>query len=310
LATGGGEPTEPWAALGSFGAYSTEPPAGYAWSDISYVIGGWARKQVFVDAEGWMITGDEAAWAQQHGSWIAHEEGSAPGTVAFDCARCHTTGYRPEGNQAGLDGAVGTWEAEGIQCERCHGNGSQHVADPYAVSMPIDRSAELCGACHVRDNTDTIQAEDGFVRDSQQWTELFHGKKHVMDCVDCHDPHQSAHHQHELNPDKGMQVPCESCHFEQAAQQGSAVMAGFAGCTGCHMPQTVVVAMESHSSEGDHPGHSFAINLDLDAGQVDGDTAKPWISMGFACRSCHSEGGGWTNYSDAELLEEAVGYHD
>jgi hypothetical protein len=311
LATGGAEPTEPWASLGEFGEYSAAPPAGYTWSEISYVIGGWSRKQVYVDAEGWVVTGADAAWAQQHDAWIAYEEGEAPGTLAFDCARCHTTGYRPEGNHDGLPGAVGTWQADGVQCERCHGNGSQHVDAPYDVDMPIDRSAELCGECHVRDSTDEIQAADGFLMDSQQWTELFHGKKHVMDCADCHDPHRSSHFDDDVhNPERGSQVPCESCHFQQAANQGSSVMKGYAGCTGCHMPDIVVSAQASHSWGGDHPAHLFAINTDIDADQVDGDSANPWVSLNFACRSCHSAGGGWTNYSDAELLDEAVGYHD
>jgi len=311
LATGGAEPTEPWDGLGSFGDYASEPPDGYTWADISYVIGGWARKQVFVDADGWVITGDDAAWAQQHDTWIDYEGSYAPGTLAFECARCHTTGYRPEGNQDDLAGAVGTWESEGIGCERCHGHGSQHVEDPYMVPMPVDRSAELCGECHVRGAVGELEAQDGFLRDAQQWSELFQGKKHVMDCADCHNPHGSAHYDHSsANPDQGIQVECESCHFQQAANQGSSTMAGYVGCIGCHMPDAVVVAQAEHALQGDHPAHLFAINIDIDEPQTDGDTANPWVSMDFACRSCHSEAGPWTAYSDAELLDEAIGYHD
>lgn len=311
LATGGAEPSEPWGGLGSFGSYASEPPSGHTWADISYVIGGWARKQVFVDAEGWVITGEDAGWALEHEAWIPYEESYEAGTLAFDCARCHTTGYRPEGNQGGLAGAVGTWEAEGVQCERCHGNGSQHADTPYDVGMTVDRSAELCGECHARESVGVLEAKDGYLRDAQQWSELFHGKKHVMDCADCHNPHQSAHYEDSAhNPDQGIQVACESCHFQQAANQGSSVMAGFVGCTGCHMPEVVVVAEPEHAWMGDHPAHLFGINTDIDADQIDGDVANPWVSLGFACKSCHSDEGAWTAYSDAELLEETVGYHD
>ncbi len=310
LATGGAEPVEPWDGLGSFGDYSGDPPDGYAWSDISYVIGGWARKQVFVDSDGWVITGDDAAWAQQHDDWIDYETDHAPGTLAFECARCHTTGYRPEGAQDDLPGAVGTWEYEGVQCERCHGNGSLHAEEPYLVPLPVDRSAELCGQCHIRDDVTELQARDGYVHDAQQWSELFHGKKHVMDCADCHDPHGSAHYDHsQHNPDQGIQVECEACHFEEAANQKSSTMANFAGCTGCHMPDAVLVTQGAHEHQGDHPTHLFAINIDLDEAQTDGDTANPWVSLDFACRSCHSEQGGWTVYSDAELTDLAVDYH-
>ncbi len=309
-ATGGLEPSEAWAELGEFGEFSEEPPAGYDWSEIRYVFGGWSRLQAFVDDEGWVITGASSAWAQQHEAWIDFEDGFAPGTLATDCGSCHATGYRPEGHQDQLEGVTGTWQAEGVGCERCHGNGSQHSGDPWAIPMTVDRAAELCGECHTRDSTASIQAHDGFLLDGQQWSELFHGKKHVMDCIDCHDPHRSAHHpDSEHNPDAGLRVACESCHFVEAAQQGSEIMAAYAGCTGCHMPDAVVTAQAFHSAQGDHPAHLFAINLDPDAAQVSGDSANPWVSLDFACRSCHSEAGGWTIYSEAELLEEATGYH-
>ncbi len=313
-ATGGNEPVEPWDDLGSFGDYSSDPPDGYGWSDVSYVIGGWARKQVLVDSDGWVITGDEAGYALDGKEWIPYETAHEPGTLAFECATCHTTGYHPEDAQDGLEGVVGTWEAEGIQCERCHGNGSQHVEEPYLVPMQVERDAELCGECHVRDgDTSSLQAKDGYLRDAQQWTELFHGKKHVMDCVDCHDPHRSAHYEHsEHNPDRGMQVDCTSCHFEQAANQADDIMANYVGCAGCHMPEIAVVAQAEHTWIGDHPAHLFAINTDIEADQFseDGETCNPWVSLEFACRNCHSDEGTWTNYSDEELEDLAVGYHD
>ncbi len=311
VATGGAAPSEPWGELGSFGSYAPEPPPGLAWSDISHVVGGWSRLQAFADADGWTLSGSNAAWDTQRETWLAWEAEHDPGTVTFDCGRCHATGYRPEGSQDGLPGIQGTWAEAGVACERCHGSGSQHVMAPYDVPMTIDRSAELCGECHVRESTDAIQARDGFLMDGQQWTELFHGKKHIMDCSDCHDPHGSAFYTDSIhNPGRGIQVPCESCHFQQSAQQGSSVMAGYVGCTGCHMADAVVVAQAENSAMGDHPSHLFAINLDLDAAQVEGDEANPWLSFEMACRGCHSDEGPWMNYSDEELMAEAQGYHD
>ncbi len=160
-ATDGLEPSEPWGGLGSFGEYSDAPPDGYDWSDIRYVVGGWSRLQAFVDAEGWVITGEGAAWAQQAEAWIDFEQEHDAGSLAMDCGACHATGYRPEGQQEELEGVVGTWAQPGVQCERCHGPGEHHAAEPYLQPMAVDRDAELCGECHVRGSTSTIEAREG-----------------------------------------------------------------------------------------------------------------------------------------------------
>ena len=41
-----------------------EPPEGYTWDDISFVIGGYNWKARFVDMDGYIITGDEEAATQ------------------------------------------------------------------------------------------------------------------------------------------------------------------------------------------------------------------------------------------------------
>ncbi len=313
LATGGTEPTEPWDELGGFGEYSSDPPDDLSWSDVSYVMGGWAWKQVVVDSEGYVYTGESAAYAIESGDWITYHEEDDPGTLQFDCAQCHTTGYRAEGSQGDLPGVVGTWEAEGVGCEVCHGPGEQHVDMPYDVPMSIDRSAELCGDCHSRGSAGTILAEDGYITDVQQWNELFHSKKHSMDCVDCHNPHQSVRYDDDdYNEELGRVVFCEECHFDEAANQGSSIMSSYVPCEDCHMPLAGLVAEPDNTWAGDLRTHLFGVNVDVEAEQFSdgGGEANPYLTLDFACRSCHSDEGAWTEYSDEELESLASGYHD
>lgn len=101
------------------------PPEGYTWSDVSYLIGGYAWKARFMDKKGYIITGaDEKARTQwnlanpvvgKEAGWVAYNPGKKE--MKYDCGPCYTTGYRPTGHQDNLPGIVGTWAEAGIQCE-------------------------------------------------------------------------------------------------------------------------------------------------------------------------------------------------
>ncbi len=309
---GGVEPTEPWDGMGDFGEFAPNPPDGWEWSDVSYVIGGWGWKQRFVDMDGYIITGSEVQWNLATEGWVAYHSDEDPGTKPYDCGSCHTSGYSPEGNQGGLTGVVGTWEQPGVHCEECHGRGSQHVADPYLVDMKIDRSAEQCGSCHYRTDPGVIPASGGYIKHHEQWNEMYHSKKHSMDCIDCHDPHASARYEDDTyNPNKSIRADCSECHFQEAAYQDSIVMGSFLDCIDCHMPYATKSAVAVDEWTGDVRTHLFAINTDATAPQFseDGSEAMPYVSVDFACRRCHHDGGTAVDYDDATMTEEADGYH-
>ena len=135
-----------------------DPPEGYSWSDISYVIGGYNWKARFIDQNGYIITGEDENATTQYNfyneelglgdEWVGYHAGEE--NLPYNCGTCHTTGYSPIGNQDGLPGLVGTWAFGGIQCEECHGAGSQHAENPIVVRPVVDRDSESCGACHSR----------------------------------------------------------------------------------------------------------------------------------------------------------------
>ena len=307
---GGIRPTPP-----PYGDYPANPPAGYTWGDVTYMIGGWGWKVRFIDTSGYVVTSGAAAnpvqWNIADASWTTYHTQDEPGTKPYNCGTCHTTGYDPNG-VAALPGIVGTWSEPGVLCEECHGPGSRHVADPYVEPMVVDRSAEQCGQCHIRGSVTGIPASGGFIRHHEQWNELFASTKRIMDCVDCHDPHQSARYADPiLNPNKSIKSPCETCHFREAAQQSSAAMQSMLECIDCHMPYVTKSALgDAATYTGDVRTHIFGINTDVTAQQFNpaGDQANPYITLTWACRNCH--GVTASPKTDPELEAEATGYHD
>lgn len=306
-----------------------ELPEGYTWDDILYVIGGYNWKARFVDKEGYIITdipgqsgntgylnqynfanpnvGEDAGWVTYH---------SGEEDLPYNCGSCHTTHYLPFGNQDDIPGLEGTWAEPGVKCEECHGPGGQHVSNPQAVDMKIDREAEQCGQCHRRGEIEAVDASGGFVRHHEQYEELFQGKHVVIDCVICHDPHNGViqlRKAQEGDPTVNTtRTQCENCHFEQARFQKNEfhVSIGMA-CIECHMPFMIKSAWGNPEKyTGDIRTHLMAIDpYQIEQFNEDGTLALSQIGLNFACRHCHGAGFG-TEKTDEELTEGAVGYHD
>ncbi len=310
----------------------TELPEGYTWDDISYVIGGYNWKYRLIDQEGYIITGppgtrgDEAAAegflgqynfanpiVGNEAGWVAYHPGEEK---AYTCGTCHTTGYSswpPDARQDDLPGLVGTWSEGGIQCERCHGPGSLHAANPHGVALKVDRSSDLCGECHERGAQESVNASGGFIKHHEQYEELFQSKHITIDCVVCHDPHAGVialRNAEEGTPTTRTQ--CENCHFQQAKYQDSPVHMELVACIDCHMPRATKSAVgDAEKFTGDIRTHLMAIDA-TQIGQFteDGSEALSQIGLNFACRSCHVEGGMASVKTDEELIDKAWGYHD
>lgn len=293
------------------------PPEGYTWDDISYVIGGFGWKARFIDQDGYIITGDADAATQYNlpndeldtpGEWVPYHPGEQ---LPYDCGGCHTTGYRPQGHQDNLEGIVGTWAFPGVQCEACHGPGSLHAGDPYGVSMTIDRASQLCGDCHIRDNPAIIDAADGFALHHGQYEDLYNSKHFALSCVTCHDPHSSALYPDEdVNPNAGIMQACDTCHWQGHTQNNP--RHSTVDCIDCHMPPMAKSAVGDVALfTADVNAHQFSINPDPNAPQFneDGTQVMPYITLSYACQHCHN-GEFYSERSLEELAVIANGYHD
>jgi len=65
-----------------------------------------------------------------------------------DCTPCHVTGF---GEDGGFERLGVTSDLANVQCEACHGNGQEHVADPKVPTTRVAR--EACRDCHTVDQT-------------------------------------------------------------------------------------------------------------------------------------------------------------
>ena len=275
-----------------------EPPEGYTWDDISYMVGGYGWKALFVDSDGYLITGDRGAATQFNfahsfidapAEWVPYHPGE--GALVYDCGECHSTGYRPQGHQDELEGIDGSWAAPGVQCEACHGPGSRHAADPQGVQMVVERNPQLCGNCHVRDNPDQIAtAEEGsFEANRQQYSDLFNSRHFALSCITCHDPHATTIYAEETEDTAaGQRQQCTSCHWQKTEQKNPRHAS--LDCVDCHMPPMAFSAQGSAEFFiGDVHSHQFAINPDPEAPQFDEEgNVMPYITLSYACKQCHN----------------------
>ena len=295
-----------------------DPPEGYTWDDISYVIGGYNWKARFIDQDGYIITGaDENATTQYNfanpvvgneAGWVGYHAGEKE--LPYDCGVCHTTGYKPEGNQDDLPGLIGTWEEDGVGCEACHGPGSLHMDNPYGVAMKLDRHPAMCGECHSRGDVEEVNAKGGFIEHHEQYEELFQSKHAVIDCVQCHDPHTGVVQLRQAG-EKTVRTTCENCHFANAKYQKNQTHLDLeVACIDCHMPRITKSAVgNAEEFTGDIRTHLMAIDP-TQVGQFneEGTVALSQISLDFACRHCHVPGSS-TEKTDEELVEGATNYH-
>ncbi len=294
-----------------------EPPEGYTWDDILYVIGGYNWKARFIDQDGFIITGDEDATTQYNfpnpivgtdAEWVPYHPGEER---PYNCGTCHTTGYSPDGNQDGLPGLVGTWAEDGIGCEACHGPGSLHVDNPQGVEMKVDRHAAECGACHRRGAIEEVDASGGFIRHHEQYEELFQSKHAIIDCVQCHDPHEGVIQLRQAGV-QTTRTTCENCHFEQGKYQNNAShVDGGVACIDCHMPRVTKSAVGNPDTyTGDIRTHLMGIDpTQVSQFNEDGSLSQSQLALDFACKHCHVPGSE-VEISDETLVNTATGYHD
>lgn len=315
-----------------------DTPAGYDWSDISWIIGGYTKKGRFVDHDGYILTtgstGQRVQWnlpfgpTGNTGSWGNYEP-DIPERKPFDyaCFVCHTTGPQPANAdspefQENRPGMRGTWAEAGIQCEACHGPGSNHfttaggdvVIKTDMIFVDPDGS-NSCRACHNRpydDQTGNIVAKGGYVQHHEQWPELRASGGHSsLSCLDCHDPHRSVYY----DKDNALRKRCTDCHPD-------ATMAGHEGkvytrsdgytetlsCTSCHMSYPVKSATNAASSLvgtvariADVRTHIVRINTGAvdyrsfftpDGNSVVRDSqGRAAVTVDFVCIRCHNGNG-------------------
>lgn len=325
-----------------------DPPAGFTWSDIAYVIGGYTRKAQFVDLDGFILTsgleGVPTQWnlefpANGTTAGFVDDQLEAQTPIPYDFSRFenHTTGAFPQDEdspefQENRPGFRGTWVEAGVQCEACHGPGSNHIPNPERRDLFVDVSAAGCGNCHNSgDDPDVISARGGFIQSQEQWPELLASGGHAtFNCTTCHDPHVSVIYER----DNAIRNECTACHagHNLALHEGLTFERGAyvepLSCESCHMPFAAMSATSAGPEVvgdvgrmGDTRTHIFRINPDaVSATQFftpdglsvskDGE-GRAAVSLDFVCLRCHNGVGNAPAFTSATILSDvARNMHD
>lgn len=305
--TAGQPPDYPFTQLG-------QPPAGYSWEDISYVVGGYNWKAQFLDQQGYLITGEQAQFNLDNpeldlgGDWASYHPDQP--NLAYDCASCHTTAYTPRGNQDDRPGLSGTWAFPGVQCEACHGPGSLHAEIPLSYPLLIERDSVACQSCHQTGDSAGLSATNGLIPHDGQYQDLFPGKHSTLACVDCHDPHAGVVQLRQADQPT-TETSCENCHYREAQYGAVADHEQVnVACIACHSPRLIQTGVGNPAQfSGDLRTHQVVINPTQIEQVAEDGTVLPQISLNFACRSCHNPDGRGQVKSDEQLVAAAVGYH-
>lgn len=260
-------------------------PWGYSKKNTSYVIGGFKWKALFLDTKGYMITSTSAGIGKNQYNvrtrqWVDHLPGQS---VSYDCGRCHTTGFSPEGHQNNLPGIKGTWKFDGVQCEACHGPGGKHVRTLAKEDIIID--SNVCAPCHGTEPLNEIPLDGVFLAQYSEANQLMKSAMRDLTCASCHEPH--------LPSGESIKNSCESCHQKIAKDYGESFKykTGIT-CMDCHMPRAVMIA-EGNSKifRGDFKSHLFKIDHRKAFAVVEknGKRMNPgYLTVDYSCIPCHN----------------------
>jgi hypothetical protein len=306
-------PTLPFTQISSL-------PQGYNFNTISYIVGGYFWKAIFLDSQGYIITDSPGATGDVdyfnqfnfgdttlglNSGWSSFHSGETE--LAFNCGSCHTTGYRAGSGQDSLPGITGSWQEAGVRCEACHGPGSLHASNPRGIHMLVDRTSGLCRECHEYVPTPELDVKNGFIQHSDQYGDLSQSKHQILDCLTCHDPHSGVV-QLRVAGQQATSLRCQDCHWQEAQFQNNASHVTLKlDCTDCHMPYLIESGTANPKGfVGDMRTHVMAIDShQINQFNEDGSLATGQISLDFACRHCHG-----STKTDSELLVAASGYHN
>ena len=306
------------------------PPAGFNWGDIAYVLGGYTKSALFFGTDGHFLTTGLTATNTQWGLALPHlghpaqffpylPAAAGPTPFDFDTLRAYVTGAAPQDPanpmfQESRPGFLGTWREAGVQCEACHGPGSNHIPNFFRRDLFVDVSnQQTCKTCHSRPagtQSLDILAANGFIQPQSQWQELAASGGHAsFACTFCHDPHRSTTYDRA----NAIRNECVACHTEtnMALHEGIVFTRPSDGyteqltCMSCHMPFAVTTGPFASSAVvgplarvGDTRSHIFRITTEPidfngfftpDGSSVQRDSeGKAAISVDFVCLRCHN----------------------
>jgi len=289
---------------------STDPDLTFTVDEVAYVVGGQFSERYLTEVEGELYV-LPAQWNVASDEWVPyHPEDWLDRPYARYCAGCHTTGFDAESE---------TWSEVGVQCEACHGPGSDHVALAGERAMIINPAlldfqaqTEVCGQCHSRGTDPTgvyefpvdfqpggaLKLDDAFIAAADEehfWPDgssRAHHQEYLdwqksphaagVSCVFCHVSHSHGETAHQTRWVGNHR--CLICHEEKRDLETHVpyMQTQTAFCTDCHMPTLAEAATAEYNF--DIHSHTFWDPDPVGTMRYGGQDAMP-----NACNLCHTD---------------------
>ena len=233
-----------------------------------------------------------------HASWSTTIHATAFNTLVAGgnqdnelCFPCHTVGY---GEASGFVNYGATPQLTNVQCENCHGPGSNHFKDPYGAPLELRMQSEQCGLCHV--SCHGLCGENHHPQ-FEQWSTSKHSEA-LMDlwgapdaedtCLQCHSTEYRL-----APPDQkpGLwevqyDLECVACHAPMGSPNvGQLRLPPWQLCADCHTMSGAVPGEtpKQPQTETLHATGGFK----LDGSALNGPYTMHWWGIADECVTCH-----------------------
>lgn len=170
--------------------------------------------------------------------------------VMRKCVDCHTTTATVVNQR--IEGLTAN-----VNCEKCHGPGSEHVRQARNSKTPPSYSVgradwdteseiQLCGDCHRLPHTisrkELREYPDPLLRFQpigMLKSKCFVASSGELKCTTCHNPHTSV----QAVPRSEHIQTCIQCHVEDSDSHVACPVSPTSGCVDCHMPKISVAGL-------------------------------------------------------------------
>jgi hypothetical protein len=233
---------------------------------IDVVIGSGVRGQSYLYWRGELLFELPVSYWSDGKRWI-NSPGYKNGAINFDravtprCLECHATYIAPRSRDPLTNRYDPHSLVMGISCERCHGPGADHVAQPKSpmlnpATFSRDRQIDVCALCHNGIRHEQLAAAFSFMPGDTLDNFLQHSSGELasrpdvhgnqvgllqssrcylsspqMSCSTCHDVHRAE------QPVAVYSERCLRCHKVESCGMAKTVGAKIAeNCIDCHMP--------------------------------------------------------------------------
>ncbi len=233
-----------------------------------------------------------------HNDWSGTLHATAFDTLVADgdgdnplCFPCHAVGY---GEPSGFVDLQTTPHLADVQCENCHGPGSNHAIDPDNVGIDVSLDSSLCGECH--------QSCHGlcgvyYHPHFEQWSTSKHSMslwdirwlpEYEESCLQCHSTDYRLAPVDDKPPAPGVfyNLECVACHRPQGSPNASQLrIAPESLCAQCHTMGDASPGVEPDQAQFEfmHGAGGFA----LDGTSFDGLYPTAFTALPGKCVFCH-----------------------